>query len=64
MIVLDTNPLMYAHRAENPFHAVTAKLVTDLAASKRGWAIPWPRLRTKYPSRSASPPDKLAVAYH
>jgi len=48
MIALDTNLLVYAHRAENPFHAVTAKLVAELAAGKAAWAIPWPCLHEFY----------------
>jgi toxin-antitoxin system PIN domain toxin len=48
MIALDTNLLVYAHRAENPFHAVTEKLVAGLATGKAAWAIPWPCLHEFY----------------
>jgi len=42
VIALDTNILVYAHRAENPFHALAAARVRDLAESAAPWAIPWP----------------------
>ncbi|MDR2013004.1 MAG: PIN domain-containing protein [Rhodanobacter sp.] len=48
MIALDTNLLVYAHRAENPFHPAAAKLVSELAESKAAWAIPWPCLHEFY----------------
>jgi len=48
MIALDTNLLVYAHRAENPFHAATVRLVADLAEGRAAWAIPWPCLHEFY----------------
>lgn len=48
MIALDTNLLVYAHRAENPFHAAAAPLVRQLAEGASAWAIPWPCLHEFY----------------
>jgi toxin-antitoxin system PIN domain toxin len=48
VIALDTNLLVYAHRAENPFHPGAAELVSELAESKAAWAIPWPCLHEFY----------------
>ena len=48
MIALDTNLLIYAHRIDNPFHAVAAPLLSGLANSKATWAIPWPCLHEFY----------------
>ncbi|MDR2991528.1 MAG: PIN domain-containing protein [Burkholderiaceae bacterium] len=48
MIALDANLLVYAHRAENPFHTAAAKLVSELAEGKAAWAIPWPCLHEFY----------------
>ncbi|MCL2716187.1 MAG: PIN domain-containing protein [Alphaproteobacteria bacterium] len=48
MIALDTNLLVYAHRAENPFHAAAATLVAGLAEGRGLWAIPWPCLYEFY----------------
>lgn len=42
MIAVDTNLLVYAHRAELPDHASMAKLLAELGASAEAWAIPWP----------------------
>jgi toxin-antitoxin system PIN domain toxin len=44
MIALDTNVLVYAHRAEMPFHAQAAQRVGELAQARSAWAIPWPCL--------------------
>jgi len=48
MIALDTNLLVYAHRAENRFHAAAARLLRGLAENERAWAIPWPCLHEFY----------------
>ena len=48
MIALDTNLLVYAHRAENPFHATAAQLVKTLAEGRASWAIPWPCVHEFY----------------
>ena len=44
MIAVDTNLLVYAHRADSPWHEAAR---ARCAASPRGgrrWAIPWPCL--------------------
>jgi toxin-antitoxin system PIN domain toxin len=48
MIALDTNLLVYAHRAENRFHAAAAGIVAKLAENTPAWAIPWPCLHEFY----------------
>ncbi|MBK9001156.1 MAG: PIN domain-containing protein [Myxococcales bacterium] len=40
MIAIDTNVLLYAHRADSPWHAVARARIRE--ASRRPWAIPWP----------------------
>ena len=42
MIALDTNILVYAHRADSPFHEPARSAIESLAAGGRPWAIPWP----------------------
>ncbi len=42
MIAIDTNLLVYAHRAESPWHAAASATVRKLAEGRDGWAIPWP----------------------
>ena len=42
MIAIDTNILIYAHRADAPFHAVARRCVRALAEGRAAWAIPWP----------------------
>ena len=42
MIAVDTNILVYAHRADAPFHATARECVTTLAEGRAAWAIPWP----------------------
>lgn len=42
MIALDTNILVYAHRADAPFHSAAAQLVRALAEGRDRWIIPWP----------------------
>lgn len=44
MIAVDTNLLVYAHRAESPFHAIASRLIAELAEGRAAWAIPWPCL--------------------
>lgn len=48
MIALDTNVLVYAHRADSPFHDVVTPLLRQLAEGKSTWAIPWPCLHEFY----------------
>ncbi|MFO1200590.1 MAG: TA system VapC family ribonuclease toxin [Burkholderiaceae bacterium] len=42
MIAVDTNVLVYAHRADSPFHERARSALESLAAGAREWAIPWP----------------------
>lgn len=42
MIAVDTNLLVYAHRADSPHHALAAQRVRGLAEGRARWAIPWP----------------------
>jgi toxin-antitoxin system PIN domain toxin len=42
VIAVDTNILVYAHRADSPFHDRARSAIESLAAGAREWAIPWP----------------------
>ena len=42
MIVVDTNILVYAHRADSDWHAAALRELTALAEGRVRWAIPWP----------------------
>ncbi|MEN3360230.1 MAG: uncharacterized protein V7637_4212 [Mycobacteriales bacterium] len=42
MIAVDTNILIYAHRAETSWYERASTQVRELAESGRSWAIPWP----------------------
>lgn len=42
MIAVDTNILVYAHRADSAFHMAAKEAVTRLAEGRVSWAIPWP----------------------
>jgi len=42
VIALDTDILVYAHRADSPFHERARSVLESLAAGPRTWAIPWP----------------------
>jgi toxin-antitoxin system PIN domain toxin len=42
MIAIDTNILVYAHRADSPHHIAAASAVKGLAEGGAPWAIPWP----------------------
>ena len=44
MIAVETNILVYAHRAEMPDHRAAVAAVTRLAEGDAPWAIPWPCL--------------------
>ncbi len=41
MIAVDTNILVYAHRADSPWHARADAAVAALAESSSLWALPW-----------------------
>jgi toxin-antitoxin system PIN domain toxin len=42
VIAVDTNILVYAHRADSPFHDRARSVLESLAAGPQPWAIPWP----------------------
>ena len=42
MIAVDTNILVYAHRAEMPFHKIARGKLEALISETANWAIPWP----------------------
>lgn len=44
MIAVDTNILVYAHRADSTWHTRAVELVRGLAEGSNAWAIPWPCL--------------------
>ena len=66
MIAVDTNVLVYAHRAESPFHAKARDVLRELAESAQAWAIPWPCLHELFAivthARIYQPPTPLERA--
>jgi toxin-antitoxin system PIN domain toxin len=44
MIAVDTNILVYAHRADSPWHEKADAIVAELAEGTSPWAISWPCL--------------------
>ena len=42
MIAVDTNLLVYAHRADHEWNDAAHACLNNLAASRAAWAIPWP----------------------
>ncbi len=42
MIAVDTNLLVYAHRADSEWHDRAAACIRELAEGRAPWAIPWP----------------------
>jgi hypothetical protein len=42
VIAVDTNILVYAHRADSEWHDAAVGCVRDLAEGRAAWAIPWP----------------------
>ncbi|WP_131105970.1 type II toxin-antitoxin system VapC family toxin [Ornithinimicrobium sufpigmenti] len=66
MIAVDTNVLVYAHRADSPHHERASEVLRGLAAGRGTWAIPWPCLHeflavVTHP-RIYRPPTTPAVA--
>jgi len=53
LIAVDTNLLVYAHRADSEWHGVAAERIRELAEGRAAWAIPWPCLH-----------EFLAIATH
>ena len=48
MIAVDTNLLVYAHRADSVWHQPARECLEKLAAGGSRWAIPWPCLYEFY----------------
>jgi toxin-antitoxin system PIN domain toxin len=44
VIAVDTNILVYAHRADSEWHDTATRAVAGLAEGAAEWAIPWPCL--------------------
>lgn len=42
MIAVDSNLLVYAHRADSPWHHAASRRLRELAEGRLPWAIPWP----------------------
>jgi hypothetical protein len=42
VIAVDTNILVYAHRADAAFHDRARAVLESLAGGARQWAVPWP----------------------
>jgi uncharacterized protein len=66
VIAVDTNILVYAHRADSPWHALAQQVVRDLATGSAPWGIPWPCVHeflaiSTHP-RIFAPPTPLAQA--
>lgn len=66
MIGVDTNLLLYAHRADSPWHPRARDCIAELAEGSAAWAIPWPCLHeflaiATHP-RIFAPPTPLAKA--
>ena len=66
MIAVDTNILVYAHRADSAWHDAARARLTELAEGRRPWAIPWPCvhefLAIVTHGRIYAPPTPLALA--
>jgi toxin-antitoxin system PIN domain toxin len=42
VFAVDSNILVYAHRADSAWHAAALACIRDLAEGAAAWAIPWP----------------------
>lgn len=66
MIGVDTNVLIYAHRAETAQHEAALRLLRELAEGDAPWALPWPCvyefLRVVTHARVFDPPSTLDEA--
>ena len=66
MTGVDTNILVYAHRADSPFHQKADSIIAALAEGRPSWAIPWPCLYEFYAivthPRIYNPPTPAADA--
>ncbi|MCL4819607.1 MAG: PIN domain-containing protein [Vicinamibacteria bacterium] len=66
MIAVDTNILVYAHRADSTWHARANERLTKLAEGRPPWALAWPCVHeflaiVTHP-RIYAPPTPLAIA--
>jgi uncharacterized protein len=66
MIAVDTNLLVYAHRADSTWHDAAATCLKELAEGAAPWALPWPCVHeflaiVTHP-RIYDPPTPLAAA--
>ncbi|MGH8209998.1 MAG: TA system VapC family ribonuclease toxin [Steroidobacteraceae bacterium] len=66
VIAVDTNILVYAHRADSGWHEAALARVAQLAEGRAAWAIPWPCVHeflgiVTHP-RIFQPPSPLAAA--
>ncbi len=48
MVAVDTNLLVYAHRADSAWHVRADRVIAALAEGRASWAIPWPCLYEFY----------------
>lgn len=66
MIAIDTNVLVYAHRAETALHDVALNHLTDLCENNQPWALPVPCIteffRVVTHPKVFNPPSKLVQA--
>ncbi len=67
MIAVDTNILLYAHRAEVPWHKPALAAMMRLVLADEPWGIPWPCVHefvgiATHP-RIYAPPSTLAQAF-
>jgi uncharacterized protein len=66
VIAIDTNILIYAHRAETALHATASSLLVELAEGDGVWALPVfciaEFVRVVTHPRVFNPPSQLAVA--
>lgn len=66
MIAVDTNVLVYAHRADSEWHDEARRCVKGLAEGRQRWALPWPCLHEFFGvvthPRIYSPPTPTAAA--
>lgn len=66
MIAVDTNLLVYAHRADSPLHEMARETIAALAGGRGPWMIPWPCvhefLAVATHARIYKPPSTMAQA--
>ncbi|TAN21569.1 MAG: PIN domain-containing protein [Acidobacteria bacterium] len=66
MIAVDTNILLYAHRAELPWNSAASELLKKLSEGAERWAIPWPCIHeflgVATNPRAFKPPTPLPAA--